>query len=119
MSNENRVAVGQEPACVKTCPTGAIRFGSKEDMKVFADTRIADWTVGAEVQASGRRFDTVANTNVLRGYALVNLHASTRIARDYTLLARVDNLADKDYQLARTYATPGRTLYVGVKWAPQ
>ncbi|MCG9082551.1 formate dehydrogenase subunit beta [Laribacter hongkongensis] len=38
----DRVAVGQEPACVKTCPTGAIRFGSKEDMKVFADTRIAD-----------------------------------------------------------------------------
>ena len=92
---------------------------AKRHATLGADTRIADWTVGAEVQASGRRFDTVANTNVLRGYALVNLHASTPIARDYTLLARVDNLADKDYQLARTYATPGRTLYVGVKWAPQ
>ena len=61
----------------------------------------------------------IAALDMLRGYALVNLHASTPIARDYTLLARVDNLADKDYQLARTYATPGRTLYVGVKWAPQ
>ena len=59
------------------------------------------------------------NTNVLGGYALVNLYASTRLARDYTLLARIDNLADKDYQLARTYATAGRTVYVGVKWAPQ
>jgi formate dehydrogenase iron-sulfur subunit len=29
----DRVAVGQEPACVKTCPTGAIVFGTKEDMK--------------------------------------------------------------------------------------
>ena len=57
--------------------------------------------------------------NVLGGYALVNLYASTRLARDYTLLARIDNLADKDYQLARTYATAGRTVYVGVKWAPQ
>jgi formate dehydrogenase iron-sulfur subunit len=28
----DRVAVGQEPACVKTCPTGAIAFGSKDDM---------------------------------------------------------------------------------------
>ena len=73
------------------------------------------------MQASGRRYDydTVGNTYVLGGYTLINLYASTRIARDYTLLARVDNLADKDYQLARTYATPGRTLFVGLKWAPQ
>ena len=92
---------------------------AKQHATFGADTRLAGWTVGAEVQASGRRFDTVANTNVLGGYALVNLYASTRLARDYTLLARIDNLADKDYQLARTYATAGRTVYVGVKWAPQ
>nr|WP_246483680.1 TonB-dependent receptor [Paenacidovorax monticola] len=83
-----------------------------------ADTRLAGWTLGAEVQASGRRYDTVANTNVLGGYTLVNLYASTRLARDYQLIARVDNLADKNYQLARTYATPGRTFFVGLKWAP-
>lgn len=38
----DRVAVGQEPACVKTCPTGAIQFGSKEDMKHVAAERIKD-----------------------------------------------------------------------------
>jgi formate dehydrogenase iron-sulfur subunit len=38
----DRVAVGQEPACVKTCPTGAIQFGSKEDMKFTAAERIKD-----------------------------------------------------------------------------
>ena len=38
----DRVSVGQEPACVKTCPTGAIRFGSKEEMKVYAEQRIAE-----------------------------------------------------------------------------
>nr|WP_315259482.1 formate dehydrogenase subunit beta [uncultured Duganella sp.] len=38
----DRVAVGQEPACVKTCPTGAINFGTKEDMKAHADERIED-----------------------------------------------------------------------------
>ena len=38
----DRVAVGQEPACVKTCPTGAIQFGTKEDMKEVAATRIVD-----------------------------------------------------------------------------
>ncbi|MDH0744959.1 formate dehydrogenase subunit beta [Pseudomonas sp. GD03842] len=38
----DRVAVGLEPACVKTCPTGAIVFGSKEDMKVHAAERVVD-----------------------------------------------------------------------------
>ncbi len=38
----DRVAVGQEPACVKTCPTGAIQFGTKVDMKEVASERIAD-----------------------------------------------------------------------------
>jgi formate dehydrogenase iron-sulfur subunit len=33
---------GLEPACVKTCPTGAIVFGTKEDMKEHAAERIVD-----------------------------------------------------------------------------
>jgi formate dehydrogenase iron-sulfur subunit len=38
----DRVTVGLEPACVKACPTGAIRFGTKDDMKVFAAERVVD-----------------------------------------------------------------------------
>src|SRR5476649_1944483 len=38
----DRVAVGQEPACVKACPTGAIMFGTKTDMKDWAQERIVD-----------------------------------------------------------------------------
>ena len=38
----DRLAVGQAPACAKTCPTGAISFGSKEEMKDLAATRVAE-----------------------------------------------------------------------------
>jgi formate dehydrogenase iron-sulfur subunit len=38
----DRVSVGLEPACIKTCPTGALVFGTKEDMKDHAEERIAD-----------------------------------------------------------------------------
>lgn len=38
----DRVAVGQEPACAKTCPTGAISFGSKAEMKDLAASRVAE-----------------------------------------------------------------------------
>lgn len=38
----DRVGVGMEPACVKSCPTGALVFGSKEDMIGHAEHRIVD-----------------------------------------------------------------------------
>jgi formate dehydrogenase iron-sulfur subunit len=38
----DRVAVGLEPACVKTCPTGAIHFGAKEDMVQYGNKRVRD-----------------------------------------------------------------------------
>ena len=38
----DRVSVGQEPACAKACPTGAIRFGAKEDMRDYAAGRVAE-----------------------------------------------------------------------------
>jgi len=38
----DRVAVGLEPACIKSCPTGALVFGTKEDMKQHAAERVED-----------------------------------------------------------------------------
>lgn len=92
---------------------------AKQHAVLGADTRLAGWTLGAEAQFSGRRYDNNnANAPQLGGYALFNLYASTRVARDYLVYARLDNLADKNYELARNYATAGRTFFVGVKWAP-
>jgi formate dehydrogenase iron-sulfur subunit len=38
----DRMAVGQGPACAKACPTQAIVFGTKEEMKKHAEGRITD-----------------------------------------------------------------------------
>ena len=38
----DRVAVGQEPACAKACPTHAIVFGTKKDMYAHAEKRVTD-----------------------------------------------------------------------------
>ncbi len=35
----DRVGQGLEPACVKACPTGSLKFGTKTDMKAMADAR--------------------------------------------------------------------------------
>ena len=35
----DRVGEGLEPACIKSCPTGCLHFGTKDDMKAIAETR--------------------------------------------------------------------------------
>jgi len=92
---------------------------ARRQATLLADTRWGGWKLGGELQAVGSRFDDAANRNELGGYTLINLSASTEIARDWTALARVNNLANKDYQTARGYATAGRTFYLGLTWAPR
>jgi formate dehydrogenase iron-sulfur subunit len=36
-----RISNGMEPACVKACPTGSIRFGTKEDMVLYGEEKVA------------------------------------------------------------------------------
>jgi vitamin B12 transporter len=91
---------------------------SNQHATLGADTRQGRWTYGAESQLSGMRYDTAANTTVLPGYVLFNLHARAQVARDWSVLMRLDNATDAQYQLASTYATPGRSLFVSLTWAP-
>lgn len=92
---------------------------AQRHMTAGVDTVVAGWTLGAELQASSQRFDNATNTNKLGGYGVVNLFASTRLTPEVTLVARLDNAADRHYQLASTFANGGRTAYVGLKWAPR
>ncbi|WP_210545979.1 TonB-dependent receptor domain-containing protein [Rhodoferax sp. PAMC 29310] len=91
---------------------------AKQLATIAADTRISNWNVGAELQATGERFDNAANTKRLAGYSLLNLHVSTSLNREWSLLGRVDNLLDQKYETAQGYATSGQTFYVGLKWSP-
>jgi vitamin B12 transporter len=86
---------------------------------VGMDTRVGSWTLGADAQLAGDRYDNAANTTLLPGYVLLNLTASRPVARDWTFLARVDNLLDQKYTLASTYATAGQSVFFSLTWAPQ
>jgi vitamin B12 transporter len=75
---------------------------------------------GLDVLATGERMDYGFPADVtLAGYVLANFSAQYRATPALTLVARVENLLDAQYQLADTYNTPGRGLYVTVRYAPQ
>lgn len=61
----DRVAVGIEPACAKTCPTGAIMFGAKTDMLLHADKRLDDLRARGFAQAGIYDPPGVGGTHVL------------------------------------------------------
>lgn len=71
---------------------------------------------GVETVFSGKRYDTAANTAVLGGYGLLNLYASYDVAPNWSVFGRWNNVLDKDYELARNYATAGSNVFVGVRY---
>lgn len=85
--------------------------------KLAAETRVRSWAVGAELQASALRYNDAGNATELPGYALLGLRAESQVAKNWTLLVRLDNATDAKYELARGYASAGRSLYAGLTWA--
>lgn len=73
-------------------------------------------TLGSEVQGSSHRFEDSANSQRLAGYGVVNAYASWQLLDDWSLLLRVNNVADRDYELAHRYGTGGRTAFVALRW---
>ena len=83
------------------------------------------WSWGGEIQGAGPRYDapdffTKKNTKKMGGYSIVNLHGAYRVAPSWSVFARVDNLFDKQYQLATSsstdYASLGATVFAGVRF---
>lgn len=71
---------------------------------------------GAEWQLSASRFDDAANKNRLGGYGLLNLFATWQFTHDWSALLRVNNVGDKQYELARNYATAGRSVFAALRY---
>lgn len=89
---------------------------SKKHANFSVEYSAGAWVAGAGVHLSGKRFDDTANRNTLGGYGLLNLFASYRFAPDWSAIVRWNNATDKRYQLARTYATAGSQVFVGVRY---
>jgi vitamin B12 transporter len=92
---------------------------AKQHGSVAVEYAAGKLKTGIENTFSAKRpdFDYTANAPVtLGGYALWNLYASYDVARNWSLFARWNNVLDKDYELAKGYATPGSNVFVGIRY---
>ncbi len=91
---------------------------ARRTARVDADRRFGDWRIGASWVGEGARYDNVANSLRLGGYATVDLRAELAFARDWSLQASVRNAFDRDYETAAYYNQPGREFGLTLRWAP-
>jgi formate dehydrogenase beta subunit len=61
----DRVGAGLEPACIKSCPTGCLHFGSKEDMKFEAEKRVQQLHANGHADAGVYDPSGVKGTHVI------------------------------------------------------
>lgn len=81
--------------------------------------QIGSWEWRAELVASDRRFDTDANTRKMSGYAVTNLYGAYHFGANWSVFARVNNVFDRDYEVAADYATAATNAFVGVRYTPK
>lgn len=81
--------------------------------------RIGAWGVGASLHAEGRRYDDLANTNKLAGYATLDLRGEYTITREWLLQVRAANVFDKSYETARYFNQDGRNYFLTVRYQPE
>lgn len=80
------------------------------------DHRQGQWSVGGSLRGEGRRYDDLANTQVLEGYATLDLRSEYRFDKRWHLQGRIANVFDKAYQTAYLYNQPGRGVYLTLRY---
>ncbi|WP_372868626.1 TonB-dependent receptor domain-containing protein, partial [Pseudomonas sp.] len=89
---------------------------AKQLFNLDLDRRFGAFNLGASLHAEGQRYDDLANTKELAGYATLDLRGEYRIDPEWRLQARVANLLDADYETAQGYNQPGQAVYLTLRY---
>lgn len=89
---------------------------ARQHGSVALEYGLAQYHVGVETVFSGKRFDDAANLSQLGGYGLVNWYAQIGITPSLSFTARWNNVFNRDYELARTYATAKSNVFAGLNY---
>jgi vitamin B12 transporter len=89
---------------------------AEQALRLDLDRVLGRFRIGGTLLAEGRRYDDLANTRELGGYATVDLRAEYAFAKVWRLQARIENLFDKDYETAAFFNQPGRSFYLTLRY---
>ncbi len=93
---------------------------AKDSFKLQGDWELGNSVnLGASLNSFSQRFDDAANKYKLAGYATLDLRSDWQFAPAWSLNARLNNVADKQYETARGFNQPGREFFLGLRYEPQ
>lgn len=98
-----------------------LKLARRADQQLTAgvDYAVGAWRLGASLLAVSDRFDNAANTTRLGGFATTDLYANYAVSKDWSVQARLNNLADKQYETAKGFNQPGRAVFVTLRYQPK
>ncbi len=86
--------------------------------RVDLSKRWGRFSAGVSERGFSDRYDDLANTHRLGGYALTSIHAGFRVLPHWQVQARLANAFDRDYETVYYYNQPGRTAYLTLRYTP-
>ena len=108
-------AIAQDPRNLTT-DSKLLRRASESLTVAYART-LGAHEIGFDLLVSGEREDfAVPDPVELDGYTLLNLYGRLALARGLSLQVRLENALDEQYELASTYNTQDRSLFVAMRY---
>ncbi|HEX5336939.1 MAG TPA: TonB-dependent vitamin B12 receptor [Gallionella sp.] len=89
-----------------------------EAMRIEVAHEFGAYRLASSLYAEGRRFDDLPNRTRLGGYGLLDLRAEYRVAADWLVQGRIDNLLDKQYETVQFFNQARRGLYFTLNYRP-
>ena len=92
---------------------------ARQQMNSYLGRSFGNLEIRGEWQLVGKRYNDVANTQVLGGYGLVNLYADYHLQKDWSVFVRGNNIFNKYYETAGDYSTAGASIFAGIRYQPK
>lgn len=91
----------------------------QDSARLDVDRRFGDFRAGLTAEAAGKRFDDADNAVRLAGYGTLDLRLEYALSRDWSVLGRVGNVFDRQYETVAWYNQPGREYRLSVRYQPK
>ena len=97
----------------------ALARRAQNTARLDVDRSFGAFRAGLTAEGTGKRYDDAANAVRLAGYGTLDLRLEFALNRDWSLLGRMSNVFDREYETVAWYNQPGREYRLSVRYQPK